>query len=71
MSLYTCFVNFRTAFDSVWVEGLKHKLEKTGTTGKFLRVVNFMYQSTPLSLIYKDKSKESFPTTAGLKQRIS
>ena len=54
--LYTCFVDFRKAFDSVWREDLMNKLGKTGITGKFLKVGNSMYESTSVSLIFKDNS---------------
>ena len=34
--LYTCFVDFQKAFDSVWHDGLFRKLENKGINGNFL-----------------------------------
>ena len=37
--LYTCFVDFQKAFDSVWHEGLFRKLENKGINGNFLKLI--------------------------------
>ena len=34
--LYTCFVDFKKAFDSIWHKGLFNKLEINNINGKFL-----------------------------------
>ena len=65
---YTCFVDFKKAYDSIWRNGLLHKLEKLGITGKILKVIKSMYSSPNVSLIYGDKITTSFPTNVGLKQ---
>ena len=59
--IYACFVDFRKAFDSVWHNGLFHKLEKLNITGNFLSVLKNMYSQTLCSVkraIYKlEKTK--------------
>ena len=37
--LFTCFVDFQKAFDSIWHEGLFYKLEKKGINGNFLDII--------------------------------
>ena len=44
--LYTCFVDFRKAFDSVWHEGLFQKLKNLGLYGKIFLHVRAIYKST-------------------------
>ena len=65
---YTYYVHFRNSFGSASREGLMHKLERREITGKFLKVVNAMYMSLSVSLMYKDKSTKSSPTTIGLEE---
>lgn len=67
--LYTGFVDFRIVFNSVWGEGLMHKLGKTGITGTFLKVVNSAHKSPYVSLIFKDKTTKPFPTWSCNKNR--
>ena len=44
--LYTCFVDFRKAFDSVWREALLLKLLKLGIGGNFYWLLKHMYNNT-------------------------
>ena len=44
--LYTCFVDFQKAFDSVWHEGLFRKLENKGINGNFLKLIKNIYNNT-------------------------
>ena len=65
---YTCFVDFQKAYDTVWREGLLHKLERIGISGKVLSIINSMYNK-PKSAIYSNgKISENFQTTVGVKQ---
>ena len=66
--LYTCFVDFQKAYDSIRSDGLKDKLEKIGVNGKFLDIIHAMYKEPNISLLYKNKVTESFCTTIGFKQ---
>jgi hypothetical protein len=44
MKLYTCFVDFRKAFDSIWHDALFLKLQRLGISGPFYDVIKNMYQ---------------------------
>ena len=66
--LYTCFVDFHKAFDSINRDKLKYKLEMFGIKGKFLDIVASMYNSTQVSLSYNQNISTPFKTTLGLKQ---
>ena len=44
--LYTYFIDFKKAFDSVWHEGLFRKLESKGINGKFLEIIKNIYKKT-------------------------
>ena len=44
--IYSCFIDFRKAFDTVWHEGLFQKLEETNITGNFLNTLKDMYRKT-------------------------
>ena len=66
--LYTCFVDFSKAFDSIWRKALIDKLEKIGLHGKFLEMIKSMYNSTTNSIIYGDKLSKTFKSNIGVKQ---
>ena len=40
--LYTCFVDFRRAFDSIWREGMLVKMLRLGLGGKFYNIIKNM-----------------------------
>lgn len=49
--LYTCFVDFRKAFDTVWHIGLLYKLRNVGVSDLFFNdVIKNMYENTLLSV---------------------
>ena len=66
--LYTCFVDFSKAFDSIWREGLIKKISKIGLHGKFLNIIKSIYCTTTNSIIYGDKLSETFGSNKGVKQ---
>ena len=66
--LYTCFVDFSKAFDSICRKALIDKLYKLGINGKFLQMIKSIYETTTNSLIYKDSIGEKFTSNTGVKQ---
>ena len=41
--LYSCFVDLKSAFDTVWREGLLTKMSKIGIGGIFLQMIRNIY----------------------------
>ena len=41
--LYSCFIDLRKAFDSLWRNGLFYKLLKTGISSKLVSVIKDLY----------------------------
>ena len=57
--VYACFVDFREAFDSVWHEGLFHKLLKINIGGHFNNLIKTLYYINT-SEIPSELSRENF-----------
>ena len=53
--LYTCFVDFRKAYGSIYQKRLLHRLEEIGLIGKILDIIKSMYKSPKVSLIHQAK----------------
>ena len=66
--LYACFVDFKSAFDSVWRKGLLYKMLKLGIGGCFLNVIDNMYQSVQYSIKVDGAIHKSFTSCVGVKQ---
>ena len=66
--LFTCFVDFSKAFDSIWREGLIRKISKIGLNGKFLNIIKSIYSTTTNSIIYGEEQSETFRSNKGVKQ---
>jgi hypothetical protein len=66
--LYTCFVDFRRAFDSIWREGLLVKLLRLGIGGRFYDIIKDMYRSTTCHVKLPHGITEGFKTEIGIKQ---
>ena len=48
--LYFCFVDFRKAYDSIWLEALFKKLLDYGVSANFVSLLRNMYEKTKLSV---------------------
>ena len=66
--LYTCFVDFQKAYDSIRRDSLKHKLEQILIEGNFLDIITSQYSSTKVLLSYNSYVSTPFSTSIGLKQ---
>ena len=66
--LYTCFVDFRKAYDSVPRDLLWQKLEALGVQGWFLGSIKALYGSVPMAVKTPGGMTESFEAVMGVKQ---
>ena len=66
--VYTCFVDFRKAFDSVWRVGLFYKMIKTGINTGYVKLIKNMYEKTSQCLKLNNGITRSFRTTRGVRQ---
>ena len=66
--LYTCFVDFKKAYDSVWHEGLFYKLEENGFSGKILELIRYIYKKTKCAVKINSSITDYFDYTRGVRQ---
>ena len=66
--LYTCFIDFRKAFDTVGREALLYKLSNLGFEGKFLNCLRHMYQNSKARVKMAQKLSESIDILSGTEQ---
>ena len=66
--LYACFIDLRKAFDTVWHNGLFHKLGASGVDGNFLQVLVNIYRSTRCSVKIGSKLTQPFKCEKGVRQ---
>ncbi len=66
--LYTCFIDFRKAFDTVWHHGLYQKLEEANIKGKFLKTLINMYTKTKCAVRMGNKTTQYFSCKKGVRQ---
>ena len=66
--LYTCFVDFRAAFDSVSRKALLYKLIRLGIGGNFLSILKAMYSNVSYCIKLNGKVSTSFLSNSGVKQ---
>ena len=66
--VYTCFIDFKKAFDTVWHDGLFHKLQQIGIKGHFLETLQNMYKNTQCAIKLDDKLTQFFPCKKGVRQ---
>ena len=66
--LYTCFVDFRKAFDSVWRMGLFHKLLTSGIEPGLVKLIKDMYDKSSQMLKLGNRVSRKFMTHRGVKQ---
>jgi hypothetical protein len=66
--LFGCFVDFKTAFDTISRTALIFKLLKAGIGGNFLGVIQNMYSDVSYSVKLKESCSPSFQSNIGVKQ---
>ena len=67
-TLYTCFIDFKQAFDRVWHEGLFLKLLRTGVNGNIYNVIKSMYANFDLQVKIDDQLSPKFSSVQGVRQ---
>ena len=66
--LYTCFIDLRKAFDSIWHDGLFRKLENLGVNGNFLEIIKNIFKKTTCAVKLNGKITNFFPYDKGVQQ---
>ena len=66
--IFTCFIDFRKAYDSVWREGLFFKLIKYGCSKKFVAILLNMYSSVKSAVKLEQGVTPFFQSHIGVKQ---
>jgi hypothetical protein len=58
--LYSCFVDFKKAYDTVPRDLLWEKLQRIGVHGEFLRGVQALYADVPMALQFEGGCPKHF-----------
>ena len=66
--LYSCFIDFRKAFDSIWHSALFLKLQKLGIGGPFYNIIKDMYKTVTARVRCGQTLSEKFRIQKGVKQ---
>ena len=66
--LYSCFVDFRKAFDTVCREALLYKLATMGVDGKFFNCMSYMYKHSKARIKIISKLSDSMDILCGTEQ---
>ena len=66
--LYSCFIDFKKAFDSVSREALLFKLNKLGINGKFFDCVKHMYSNSKAKIKLLGKLSRAIDVKVGTEQ---
>ena len=69
--LFSCFVDFKKAFDSIWHEGLMYKLLESGIGGKTYDIIKSMYTNNKCAVKIDGKHTDFFPQSRGVRQGCS
>jgi hypothetical protein len=66
--LFVCFVDLKSAFDTIWRRAMIYKLLKIGIGGLFLNAIKDMYEKVYLRIKTDNGLTESFEAQIGVKQ---
>ena len=66
--LYTCFVDFRKAYDTIWRDGLFSKLLDNKVSPRFVKLLQDMYSRLQACIRLPNGISSPFPSLVGLKQ---
>ena len=62
------FIDYQKAFDTIWRAGLWLKLIKMGVKGRFLVIIQSMYEKSKSCVLLNGKKSNSFSSERGVKQ---
>ena len=60
-NVFSCFVDFKKTFDSIWHEGLLYKLMEIGVGGKTYDIIKSMYTNN--KCVFKIGKKHTYFST--------
>ena len=66
--LFCAFIDFEKAFDTVWREGLWHKLILNNINGKMYQIIVNMYQNIKSRIIFNGNTTDFFKCEIGVRQ---
>lgn len=66
--IFTAFIDFSKAFDSVWRVGLLRKLIENGITGKFFKIIKNMYGNIKSCVSFNGQESLFFNCQIGVRQ---
>ena len=66
--LYVCFVDFKSAFDTISRQALFYKLAKLGVGGYFLKCMQSIYNQVNYCIKLPEGITDPFPSNVGVKQ---
>ena len=66
--LYTCFIDYKTAFDKIWHQGLLFKLTNLGINNNFFNMIKSMYSKIDLRIKLGDNLTDTFASDIGVRQ---
>ena len=66
--LYSCFIDYRKAFDTVSREALLIKLSKLGIAGRYFNCIKHMYTNSCAKIKLLDKLSSAIDVTIGTEQ---
>ena len=66
--LFCCFIDFQKAFDSIWHDGLLHKLLYKNIGGQFYHLISDMYLKTKCAVKNGNKRSSFFDYNRGVRQ---
>lgn len=66
--LFSCFVDFKTAFDTIWHNGLFYTLMKNGVGGKAYDIIKSMYSGAKCAIKIGSKRTDYIPQECGVRQ---
>ena len=66
--VYACFIDFKKAFDSVWHEGLFHRILSYGIGGKMFDLIKTLYTRSTCAVKLGKNRTDSFPYRRGVRQ---
>ena len=66
--LYACFVDFKSAFDTVWRRALLYKLIKLGISNKFITMIESLYSNVYYCVKLNGVVSDKISSNVGVKQ---